>query len=170
MAINRRDFIRNVAAVGMVLGASGESKAMEQRISLITLGVKDLGVSKRFYADGLGWKPVYEDKEIVFFQAGGMVFSLYLREKLAEDFAADAATFGRAAMALAYNVRAKNEVDPLMHRAAAAGAAILKPAREAVWGGYSSYFADPDGFAWEVAWNPGWPLGPDGIVKYRPGT
>jgi uncharacterized protein len=170
MAINRRDFIRNVAAVGMVLGASGESKAMEQRISLITLGVKDLGVSKRFYADGLGWKPVYEDKEIVFFQAGGMVFSLYLREKLAEDFAADAATFGRAAMALAYNMRAKNEVDPLMQRAAAAGAAILKPAREAVWGGYSGYFADPDGFAWEVAWNPGWPLGPDGSVKYRPGT
>jgi uncharacterized protein len=143
---------------------------MEQRISAITLGVKDLGVSKRFYADGLGWKPVYEDKEIVFFQAGGTVFALFLRDKLAEDFQADAATFGRAPMALAYNVRAKNEVDPLIQRAAAVGATILKPAREAVWGGYSGYFADPDGFAWEVAWNPGWPLAADGSVKYKPGT
>jgi len=140
---------------------------MEQRISLVTLGVKDLGVSKRFYADGLGWKAVFENNEIIFFQTGGMVFALFLRDKLAEDFQVDPATFGRAAVALAYNVRAKNEVDPLINRAAASGATILKPARGASWGGYSGYFADPDGFAWEVAWNPGWRLAPDGSVEIR---
>ena len=140
---------------------------MEQRISVVTLGVKDLGISRRFYVDGLGWKPVYEDKEIIFFQAGGMVFALFLRDKLAEDFHADAGTFGRAAMSLAYNVHAKADVEPLIQQAASAGAKILKPAEEAVWGGYSGYFADPDGFAWEVAWNPGWLLGADGKLTYR---
>jgi len=139
---------------------------MEQRISLVTLGVKDLDTSKRFYVDGLGWKPVYEDKEIIFFQTGGMVFALFLRDKLAADFQADSATFGRAAMALAYNVRTKSEVDPLITKAVAAGAKLLKPAREAPWGGYSGYFADPDGFAWEVAWNPAWRLAPDGSVEF----
>ena len=140
---------------------------MEQRISLVTLGVKDLVTSKRFYVDGLGWKPVYQDKEIIFFQTGGMIFALFLRDKLAEDLQANPATFGRAGMTLAYNVREKREVDPLMKQAASAGATILKPAREASWGGYSGYFADPDGFAWEVAWNPAWRLAPDGSVEFR---
>ncbi len=140
---------------------------MEQRVSIVTLGVKDLGAARRFYVDGLGWKPVFENKEIVFFQTGGMLFALFLREKLAEDFQADPRTFGRAAMALAYNIRAKSEVDPLLQRAANAGAAVLKPAREASWGGYSGYFADPDGFAWEVAWNPAWHLAPDGSIYLR---
>ncbi len=140
---------------------------MEQRISVVTLGVKDLAVARRFYAEGLGWKPVYEDQEIVFFQAGGTVFALFGREQLAADMECDAAAFERAAMALAYNVRAKEEVDPLMARAARAGATILKAAREASWGGYSGYFADPDGFAWEVAWNPAWAMGMDGGVTFR---
>jgi uncharacterized protein len=165
--MNRKEFLANVAAATFFTFALGESKTMEQRISLVTLGVKDLGASKRFYADGLGWKPVFENKEIIFFQTGGMVFALFLRDKLAEDFQVDPATFGRAAVALAYNVRAKNEVDPLINKAVAAGATILKPAREASWGGYSGYFADPDGFAWEVAWNPGWGLAPDGSVEVR---
>lgn len=137
---------------------------MDQRISIITLGVNDLAISKNFYADGLGWKPAFENKEIIFFQAGGTVFALFLRNELAADFNADPGMFGRAAMALAYNVREKNEVDPLMQRAAEAGATILKPARQASWGGYSGYFADPDGFAWEVAWNPQWRLAPDGRI------
>ena len=76
---------------------------MEQRISLVTLGVKDLAVSKKFYVQGLGWKPVWENKEIVFFQTGGMIFALFLRDELATDFQANAASFGLAAMALAYN-------------------------------------------------------------------
>lgn len=140
---------------------------MEQRISLVTLGVKDLAASKRFYVDGLGWKPAYQNKEIIFFQTGGMIFALFLRDKLAEDLQADPASFGRAGMALAYNVRAKNEVDPLMKKAESAGARILKPAQEASWGGYSGYFADPDRFAWEVAWNPAWRVAPDGTVEFR---
>jgi hypothetical protein len=140
---------------------------MEQRISIVTLGVRDLGAARRFYVDGLGWKPVYEDKEIIFFQTGGMVFGLFLRDQLAADLQADPGTFGRAAMALAYNVRAKSEVDPLIKRAETAGATILKSAREAPWGGYSGYFADPDGFAWEVAWNPSWRLAPDGAVEFH---
>jgi uncharacterized protein len=137
---------------------------MEQRISLVTLGVKDLAASRRFYVDGLGWKPSFENEEIIFFQAGGMIFALFLRDRLAADFDADPRTFGRAAMALAYNVRARNEVDPLLKRAEDAGATILKQAREASWGGYSGYFADPDGFAWEVAWNPHWQIAADGSV------
>lgn len=138
---------------------------MDQRISLVTLGVRDLAVSRRFYVDGLGWKPAFENEEVVFFQAGGMILSLFLRDRLAADFEGDPKSFGRAAMALAHNVRAKGEVDPLLKRAQDAGATILKPAREASWGGYSGYFADPDGFAWEVAWNPGWPLAEDGSVS-----
>ena len=140
---------------------------MEQRVSVVTLGVRALEAARRFYVDGLGWKPAFENREIVFFQTGGMVFTLFLRHKLAEDFHADPATFGRAAMTLAYNVRSKPEVDALLHQAESAGAAILKPARETSWGGYSGYFADPDGFAWEVAWNPSWPIASDGSVHFR---
>ena len=141
---------------------------MDQRISLVTLGVKDLATAKKFYVDGLGWKPVFENKEIVFFQTGGMVFALFLRDQLAADFEADPKSFGRAALSLGYNVRLKSEVNPLIERAVAAGGTILKPAREASWGGYSGYFADPEGFAWEVAWNPDWPLAADGSVEFGP--
>jgi len=140
---------------------------MDQRISIVTLGVKNLAASKRFYVEGLGWKPVFENSEILFFQVGGMVFALFLRDELAKDFEADPASFGRAAAALGYNVRAKSEVDPLLELAAKAGAKILAPANEKSWGGYSGYFADPDGFAWEVAWNPAWPIAPDGTIQFR---
>jgi catechol 2,3-dioxygenase-like lactoylglutathione lyase family enzyme len=138
---------------------------MEQRISLITLGVKDLAASRRFYVDGLGWKSAFENEHIVFFQMGGMVFSLFKRDSLAADFHADPAGFGRAPFALAYNVRDRSEVASLIAQAAAAGATVLKPAEDTFWGGHSGYFADPDGFAWEVAWNPHWTLLPDGSVK-----
>src|SRR5580658_6950492 len=165
--LTRRQLLARYAAVSFFPVAKGESRTMDQRISLVTLGVKDLGASKRFYVDGFGWKPVFENKEIIFFQTGGMIFALFLRKELAKDFAADAATFGRAAVALAHNVRTKAEVDPLMKRAIDAGATILKPAREASWGGYSGYFADPDGFAWEVAWNPAWRIAKDGTIEFH---
>jgi len=168
--LTRRQLLAHFAAISFLSLAKGESKTMDQRVSLITLGVKDLGTSKRFYVDGFGWKPVFENKEIIFFQAGGMIFALFLRDQLAADFQAEPATFGRAPMALAYNVRAKGDVDPLIQRAVAAGATILKAPREASWGGYSGYFADPDGFAWEVAWNPAWRLAPDGSVEFREGA
>jgi predicted lactoylglutathione lyase len=163
--MTRRELLA-VFAVALISPLRQE-KTMEQRISLVTLGVKDLVASKRFYVDGLGWKPVFQNQEIIFFQVGGMIFALFLRDKLAEDFQTDPATFGRAGMSLAYNVREKSEVDPLMKQAASAGATILRSARQASWGGYSGYFADPDGFAWEVAWNPAWRLAPDGSVEFR---
>jgi uncharacterized protein len=163
--VNRREFLAAAAAMSFLPPcARGESMTMEQRISIVTLGVKDLAISKKFYVEGLGWKPAFEDKEIIFFQTGGMVFALFLRDQLAEDFQVNPATFGPAAFALAHNVRTKSEVDPLLARAQTAGAKILKRAREAPWGGYSGYFADPDGFAWEVAWNPQWRLEPDGSI------
>jgi uncharacterized protein len=138
---------------------------MEQRISLITLGVRDLQASKAFYANGLDWKPAFESPEILFYQAGGMVFALFARDQLAADMNADPGKLGPSAMALAYNVRAREEVEPILQRAVAAGAELLKPARQADWGGYSGYFADPDGFAWEVAWNPSWKISTDGRIE-----
>jgi len=138
---------------------------MEQRISIVTLGVKDLIAAKEFYSKGFGWKPAFENQEILFYQTGGMIFALFLRNQLAADFNADPTSFGRAPMALAYNVRTKAEVDPFIRRAVSVGATLLTPAREASWGGYSGYFADPDGFAWEVAWNPAWRIAPDGSIE-----
>jgi len=139
---------------------------MEQRISVVTLGVRDLGESKKFYAGGFGWVPIFENSEVLFFQTGGLVFALYRRDEFARDFRLDPVEFGAAAtVALSHNVRTRDEVDLLMARAAEAGARILKPAQEAPWGGYSGYFSDPDGFAWEIAWNPGWRMHADGAVE-----
>ncbi len=140
---------------------------MEQRLSVLTLGVKDLARSRSFYVDGLGWQPVYEDAQIVFFQAGGMVFGLFLATELARDFDADPASFGRAPISLGHNVRSKAEVDGIIEAAVASGATLLKPPHDAVWGGYSGYFADPDGFAWEIAWNPAWKLEADGSLRFQ---
>lgn len=164
--LSRRELLTGILVASFCPPArgNGEHPTMDQRVSIITLGVNNLDTSRRFYVEGFGWKPVFENKEIIFFQTGGVVFALFLRDHLAEDFAADPRSFGRAPIALAYNVRKKAEVDPLIQRAASAGAKILKPAREASWGGYSGYFADPDGFAWEIAWNPHWRLMPDGNI------
>jgi catechol 2,3-dioxygenase-like lactoylglutathione lyase family enzyme len=164
--MTRRGVLADFAVVSLFTLAKGESHTMDKRVSAVTLGVDDLQTSKRFYVDGLGWKPAFENKEIIFFQTGGMVFALFLRDRLAEDFGADPKTFGRAPMALGYNVRVKSDVDPLIQRARSAGGTVLKPASEKSWGGYSGYFADPDGFAWEVAWNPAWRMSPDGSVKF----
>jgi len=163
----RREVLAGLAAMPFFTFERGEARTMEQRISLVTLGVKDLARSKKFYMEGFGWKPVFENKEIVFFQTGGMVFALFVRDQFAADFQSDPAQFGKAAFALAHNVRTKAEVDPLIEAALAAGAKLLKAARQAEWGGYSGYFADPDGFAWEVAWNPGWRIAADGSVEVR---
>ena len=141
---------------------------MEQRISVVTLGVRNVSASRKFYVDGLGWMPSFENNDIIFFQTGGIVFALFVRDQLAADFDSGLATFGRPLMSLGYNVRSKTEVDPLLARAAAAGAKILKPAKQQPWGGYSGYFADPDGFPWEVAWNPAWPIATDGTIKFAP--
>jgi uncharacterized protein len=139
---------------------------MEQRISVITLGVADLERSRRFYEQGLGWQASSRSNErITFFQAGGMVLALYPRAALAQDahLANDGTGFG--GITLAYNVRRREDVDTVLAEVQAIGAKLLKPAEEVHWGGYSGYFADPDGHPWEVAWNPFWELCEDGSVK-----
>jgi len=135
---------------------------MEQRVSLITLGVADLDRSRRFY-EALGWKAGDTPEGVVFFQIPGGVFGLWSRAALAEDAGvADSGGFG--GIAIAYNARSRDEVDAVLAEAVAAGAKLLKPAKEAFWGGYSGYFADPDGHAWEVAHNPFWTVEADGRV------
>ena len=138
---------------------------MEQRISLVTLGVADLERSSRFY-ERLGWqRSVAKAEGVVFFQAGGMALALYPRLELAKDANVAADGQGFAGIALAYNARSRDEVDAVLREAEAAGATILKPAQEAFWGGYSGYFSDPDGFPWEVAWNPSFLITDDGSIR-----
>ena len=135
---------------------------MEQRISLITLGVADLERSIAFY-ERLGWTRSVRDAEgVAFFQAGGVAFGLYPRDALAKDANVSADGSGFSGMALAYNTRTREDVDAILAEAATAGAVVVKLAEEAFWGGYSGYFADPDNVLWEVAWNPGFPLDDDG--------
>jgi hypothetical protein len=140
---------------------------MEQRVSLITLGVADLQRSREFY-ERLGWRRSMAEAEgVVFFQAGGMALALYSRTELAKDAKISPEGSGFSGIALAYNTRSREEVASALAEAQAAGARILKPAEEAFWGGYSGYFADPDGFLWEVAWNPSFAILEDGSIRLR---
>lgn len=137
---------------------------MEQRVSLVTLGVADLGRARAFY-QRLGWRTDAEEgADVVFFQAGGAVLGLWDRGALAEDSgAADEGGWG--GITLAHNVRSPEEVDAVLAEAEAAGATVVRPGAATFWGGYSGVFHDPDGHAWEVAHNPFWTLGPDGAVR-----
>jgi predicted lactoylglutathione lyase len=127
---------------------------MEQRISLVTLGVRDLGRAVAFYK-ALGWSGAQQpDDEIAFFQAGGMVFGLWTA----------LGGHGAPGIELAHNVRSPEEVDALLAVAQRAGATLVRPAARAEWGGYSGAFADPDGYVWEVAHNPDWKLADDGSI------
>jgi catechol 2,3-dioxygenase-like lactoylglutathione lyase family enzyme len=143
---------------------------MEQRVSLITIAVRDLPRSRRFYESGLGWKPSFRNDEIAFYQIGGAVFGLFQLANFLADTQLGPDTVKIGAVALAHNVRSQQEVDAVMGEAALAGARVLKPARETPWGGYSGYFADPDGQPWEVAFNPGWPLREDGTIAIPRGS
>jgi predicted lactoylglutathione lyase len=136
---------------------------VEQRISLITIGVADLARARGFY-ERLGWRG-QEAEQTVFFQAGGMAVVLWSRDKLAEDSGvADPGTDGFGGIALAHNVRSRSEVDDVLRQAADAGARITRPARETFYGGYAGCFTDPDGHVWEIAYNPGFTLGADGTL------
>jgi uncharacterized protein len=140
---------------------------MDQRVSLITLGVDDLAASKRFY-EALGWR-CKEVEETVFVQAGGSAVVLWGREKLAEDAGIEdtrmpGPAHGFGGVALAQNVRSSEEVDEIIAAATAAGATVTKPAAETFYGGYAAYFADPDGHLWEIAHNPGFTLTEDGSL------
>ena len=135
---------------------------MEQRVSLVTLGVRDLDASRRFYA-ALGWHG-QEVERTVFVQAGGCVVALWDRAALAADCGVEdtGARFG--GVALAHNVRSRDEVDAVLAEAVAAGARLSRPAAETSYGGYAGVFTDPDGHPWEVSHNPGFALGDDGSV------
>jgi catechol 2,3-dioxygenase-like lactoylglutathione lyase family enzyme len=136
---------------------------VDQRVSLITLGVADLARARAFY-EALGWttraKP---DDDVVFFQAGGAVVALWDRERLAADSAVEDAG-GWGGVTLAHNVGSPREVDAVMEEAAAAGGTIARPGAETFWGGYSGVFMDPEGHPWEIAHNPRWTLREDGSI------
>jgi catechol 2,3-dioxygenase-like lactoylglutathione lyase family enzyme len=140
---------------------------MDQRLTVITLGVADLSRARRFYCDGLGWTAAASSNDdIVFIPVGSIVLALYPRHLLAEDarLPVPPAAGGFEGVTLAQNVATRAAVDAALARAAEAGARISKPAQEVFWGGYSGYFVDPDGHAWEVAYNPLWGMTPDGRV------
>lgn len=136
---------------------------MDQRLSLVTLGVADVARARAFY-EALGWRGTSPDDDVVFFQAGGMVLALWSRAKLAEDSGvADPGGWG--GVTLAHNVGSPEEVDAVLAQAQAAGARIPRHGAATFWGGYSGMFVDPDGHPWEVAHNPHWTLHPDGSVS-----
>jgi len=139
---------------------------MEQRVSLITLGVTDLGRARAFY-ETLGWRSSSKPEDgVVFFQTGGMILALWSREALQEDCAVED-NGGWGGVALAYNVRSPAEVDAVLAEAEQAGGTVARPGAETFWGGYSGVFLDPDGHTWEVAHNPFWTLRKDGSVDLR---
>ncbi|MEZ5177063.1 MAG: VOC family protein [Acidimicrobiales bacterium] len=139
---------------------------MEPRISLVTIGVADLGRARAFY-EALGWAGTSPDGEVVFIQAGALVVALWSRELLAADSAV-ADTGGWGGITLAHNVRSPAEVDAVLAEAEAAGATIGRPGAASEWGGYSGVFLDPDGHPWEVAHNPYWTIADDGSTSLEP--
>jgi catechol 2,3-dioxygenase-like lactoylglutathione lyase family enzyme len=136
---------------------------MEQRVSIVTLGVEDIARAKAFYG-ALGWDG-QEVQETVFFQAGGQAVVLWARAKIAADAeVSDDGASGFGGITLAHNVRSRAEVDDVMATAAGAGAVVTKPPVETFYGGYAGFFRDPDGHVWEVAHNPGFALAADGSL------
>jgi predicted lactoylglutathione lyase len=136
---------------------------VEQRISLLTLGVDDYERAKAFYA-ALGWSPSLEIEETAFYEAGGLVFTLWSREKLGADMGIPDDGARWSGIALAHNVRSRDEVQEIVDRARAAGAAVTREPAETFYGGYAGAFRDLDGHAWEIAHNPGFGLDGDGAI------
>ena len=137
---------------------------MQQQMSVITLGITDLSRSRRFYVDGFGWKPVFENPEIIFYQMNGFVLGTWLSTALESDMRRGLSRPG--AFALAHNVTTRDAVQPTLDHLAKFGGRILRPADEPPHGGMRGYIADPDDHAWEIAWNPAWPISPEGFVRF----
>jgi predicted lactoylglutathione lyase len=143
-----------------------EAISMNTKPTLITLGVADFKKSVEFYESGLGWKKSGKSTDdMALFPFGGIALSLYPRELLAEDADVTPGGSGFAGITISINVESEKEADKLMAAAEKAGAKIIKPAQKVFWGGYSGYFADPDGHLWEVAYNPFWQLNADGSLE-----
>jgi len=136
------------------------NNVMQPRISMITLGVRDLARAIRFYEQGLGFPRMESPPEVAFFTLNGTWLGLYGRDALAEDATVPAAGSGFAGFTLAHNVDSKDKVDAVIRQAVDAGATLVKPAQKVFWGGYSGYFADPEGNLWEIAHNPFTWIGP----------
>ena len=138
---------------------------MEQRFSMVTLGVADVAASKRFY-EALGWRAVkFASEEMCFFRMGTVLLGLYARQALADDAGMEnTPPQGFEGVAIAWNGRSEAAVDAALNTAVAAGATLVKPAQKVFWGGYSGYFKDPDGHLWEVAYNPFWTIDEAGAV------
>ncbi len=134
-----------------------------QRVTLITLGVDDLDRSEKFYGD-MGWVPTKRDKSIIFYQMNGLILGLFGRAALADDQGRPGATLGTGAMTLAQNFTTNEEVDAAYALALKSGATAMKAPQKVFWGGYSGYYADPDGHVWEVAMNPFSPPSEDGSL------
>jgi catechol 2,3-dioxygenase-like lactoylglutathione lyase family enzyme len=135
-----------------------------QRVTLITLGVEDIPRARAFY-EALGWVPVEAQEAVVFYQMGGLALGLFGRAALAADQGRPGAVLGTGAVTLAQNFDTEADVDAAYQAALAAGAAALKPPERVFWGGYSGYYADPDGHVWEVAMNPFWSLDEAGALQ-----
>ena len=141
---------------------------MEQRATIITLGVKNLEVATKFYQEQFGWKLMaISNESISFFQLNGFLLSLYPTEKLAEDAKVSHKGNGFKGFTLAYNTRSKEEVDSLFEDLKRKGVSIVKQPEEVIWGGYSGYIADPDDNLWEIAFNPFLPLDKNGNTSKK---
>lgn len=139
---------------------------MDQRLSLVTLAVKDLAAARTFYEE-LGWQAGFANEDVAFYQLNGIVLSLWRRASMAQELSCHEHELGPGGIMLAYNVPSAPEVDAVLSEAGSAGASVRAPLRKE-WGGYSGSFADPDGHRWEVAWNPAWPIAADGAVQAFP--
>ncbi|PXA98428.1 glyoxalase [Nostoc sp. 3335mG] len=138
---------------------------MQQQLSVITLGIADLARSCRFYGEGFGWTPVFANDEIAFYQMNGFVLGTWLTPQLEADMQRPGLT-RPGAVALAHNVAAQDQVQPLIDRLVAAGGTLLRPADAPDHGGFRGYVADPDDYAWEIAWNPAWTIDAEGRVTF----
>ncbi|MGJ8546986.1 MAG: VOC family protein [Sulfitobacter sp.] len=139
---------------------------MQQRISLITLAARQPDVLTAFY-DALGWRRVESPDGVVAYDLLGQALGIYPAEMLARDMGVPLESLGHGAMTLSHNVPEKTDVAPMLSRAEAAGARVIKPAHDVFWGGHIGYFADPEGHVWEIAWNPHSPLGADGAFRWN---
>jgi catechol 2,3-dioxygenase-like lactoylglutathione lyase family enzyme len=139
---------------------------MNQHLHLITLGVRDFEKSYEFYTETLGWKPSSASQDdVAFFQTSGVVFAIYPREKLGEDALTSPEGSGFSGITLAYNASSELEVDEIISDLKSKGVKIIKEPQKVFWGGYSSYFADPDDYRWEVAYNPFFAFDENGNLK-----
>lgn len=138
---------------------------MKQQLSVITLGIADLARSRRFYCDGFGWKPVFANEEIVFYQMNGFVLGTWLKQALEADMCRTGLA-QPGAFALAHNVAGRDDVQPTLDNLSRFGGRILKPATAPPHGGLAGYIADPDDHTWEIAWNPAWAISPEDFVTF----